>query len=70
MLLIADHAHKNIACEHHFMAALALMQHLIGQDELLAVAAWGPAPLYTSHCLYLIRSPLPLMCVYTVCVCT
>lgn len=52
---------------HRFMAAPALMRHLIGRDELFAVAAWGPAPLYTSHCLHLIRSPLPLVCVYGVC---
>lgn len=48
----------------------ALMRHLIGRDELFAVAAWGPAPLYNSHCPHLIRSPLPLVCVYMVCVCT
>lgn len=48
---------------HCFMVALALMQHLIGWDELFAVAAWGSVPLYTSYCLYLIRSPLPLVCI-------
>lgn len=39
----------------------------------VAVAAWGPAPLYASphsHCLHLIRSPLPVVCVYCMYVCT
>lgn len=48
----------------------ALMRHLIGRDELFAVAAWGPASLYTSHCPHLIRPLLPLVCVYMVCVYT
>lgn len=41
------------------------MQHLIGRDELFAVAVWGPVLLYTSHYLDLIRSLLPLFgCVW------
>lgn len=52
---------------HSFKAALALMPHLIGPDELFAVAAWGPVLLHTSHYLYLIRSLLPLLgCVWCV----
>lgn len=37
----------------------------------VAVAAWGPALLYASPhslCLHLIRSPLPLVCIYCLCV--
>lgn len=58
---------------HRFMAALALMQHLIGRDELLLWQLGGPSPLYASphsHCLHLIRSPMPLVYCVCVCVCT
>lgn len=63
------HTQQCCLWSHSFKAALALMQHLIGRDELFAAAAWGPVLLYTSHYLDLIRSLLPLCVCLSVCVC-
>lgn len=63
------HTHQCCLWSHSFKAAPALMQHLIGRDELFAAAAWGPVLLYTSHYLYLIRSLLPLCVFVCMCVC-
>lgn len=63
------HTQQCCLWSHSFKAAPALMQHLIGRDELFAAAAWGPVLLYTSHYLDLIRSLLPLCVCLRLCVC-